>query len=124
MLLADVNDVKLRLKAEASQDLDESYAIALVAEASALVESYLGRTFEPGGVPEAVSLVVSRMAARVLMTPDETGMATSMQVTAGVFNRSVSYSNGGGSVWLNASDKTMLAPYRRRRGGLYSLTLT
>ncbi|WP_165242131.1 hypothetical protein [Corynebacterium lizhenjunii] len=123
MLLASLTDVLDRLIDD--EDVDEDRAAALLEEASALVEAYLGHV--PNPVPDPVRLVTARMVARVLEAPEQSFAATSTQYTAGPFQQQVSYSQGasGGAPWLTASDKTMLAPFRRRRlRGVYSMTMS
>lgn len=97
---------------------------ALLNEASALVVGHLG--YEPEPVPEAVALVTARMVARVLESPKTPMGAESTSYTAGPFATSVSFTQGasGGSPWLTVSDKVALRPYVRRRGGVYSITMS
>ena len=122
MLLATSDDVTSRLRDP--DDADEERISALLEEASALVVGYLRHVPEP--LPDAVRLVTARMVARVIEAPEQSYGATSTQYTAGPFSQSVSYANGasGGAPWLTASDKTMLAAYRKRlRRGVYSMEL-
>lgn len=122
-MLADLADVEARI----GRPLDEGELLrveGLLQEASVLVESHTGREFADP-VPDSVSLVVSRMVARVLEAPAESLSADSTSYTAGPFNKSVHFSQGGsgGSPWLTAVDKKILARFTRRRGGLFSVEM-
>lgn len=122
MLLASSSDVISRLR---EPDTADSARIeALLEEASALVVGYLREVPHP--VPDAARLVTARMVVRVLEAPEQSYSVSSTQQTAGPFSQSVTYSNGasGGAPWLTASDKTMLAVYRKQlRHGVYSMRL-
>lgn len=125
-MLASLSDVAARID-DPDVVVDEDYAVGLLEEASALVEGYLGRTFPDGGVPSAVRLVVSRMAARVIQSPKDAGFnQESASYTAGPYSQQVTYTAGasGGSPWLTASDKTALSQFRKRHGGgVFSMTM-
>lgn len=120
-MLASLTDLDSRIP---GVEYDEETALGLLQEASILVESYLGKGFKDP-IPETIRVVVSRMVARVIEAPKETAFQQSSSFTAGPFGKSVTHSHGGsgGAPWLTASDKTMLAPYRRRRRGLHSITM-
>ena len=121
-MLANLDDVKARIP---HVDFDEDQALGLLEEASALVEGYLQKPV-PEPVPESIKIVVSRMVARVIEAPKETVFQESMQVTAGPFSQSANFTHGGsgGAPWLTASDKTMLGPFRKKRRGIYSITMS
>lgn len=118
--VAAPTDVEKRL----GRDLDEDELEAvdgLLEEAEVLIEGYLGRIPDP--VPRRVTVVASRMVARVLEQPDtEAFYAESVQHSAGPFAETKRYSTGasGGSPWLTAADKQAL---RRARGGLGIYTI-
>lgn len=120
-LLATLTDVTDRL----GSDLDpnkEEIALALLEEASVLVEGYLGRTLDP--IPRPVSVVVSRMVARVLQAPSPSFSVDTISQSAGAFSQSQKFTTGasGGSPWLTAQDKTVLNRFRKRRG-FYSVPM-
>lgn len=119
--VATPTDVEKRL----GRDLDgDELAVVegLLEEAEVLVEGYLGRIPEP--VPRRVSVVASRMVARVLEQPDaEAFYAESVQHSAGPFSETKRYSTGasGGSPWLTAADKQALRRVRVGGGGIYTI---
>lgn len=120
-LLATLTDVTARL----GGDLDpekEGAALGLLEEASVLVEGYLGRVPDP--VPRAVTVVVSRMVARVLQAPAPSFSVDTISQSAGAFSQSQKFTTGaaGGSPWLTAQDKTVLNRFRKRRG-FYSISM-
>lgn len=112
--IATSADVEKRL----GRDLDEDeleLVDGLVEEAEMLIEGFLGSI--PFPVPRRVTVVASRMVARVLEQPDtEAFFAESVQHSAGPFSETKRYSTGasGGSPWLSAADKLAL---KRSRGG-------
>lgn len=119
--VAEPSDVEKRL----GRDLDDdelTVVEGLLEEAEVLVEGYLGRIPEP--VPRRVSVVASRMVARVLEQPDaEAFYAESVQHSAGPFSETKRYSTGasGGSPWLTAADKQALRRVRVGGGGIYTI---
>lgn len=119
--IATSTDVEKRL----GRDLDDdelAVVEGLLEEAEVLVEGYLGRIPEP--VPRRVSVVASRMVARVLKQPDaEAFYAESVQHSAGPFSETKRYSTGasGGSPWLTAADKQALRRARAGGGGIYTI---
>ena len=119
--VATPTDVEKRL----GRDLDDdelTVVEGLLEEAEVLVEGYLGRIPEP--VPRRVSVVASRMVARVLEQPDaEAFYAESVQHSAGPFSETKRYSTGasGGSPWLTAADKQALRRVRVGGGGIYTI---
>lgn len=121
-MLATLGDVETRLGRVLDDD-EAARAGGLLGEASALVEAHVGRTFDPA--PETVTIVVSRMVARVLQMPDEGFNSESATLTAGPFSKNVKYVAGasGGSPWLTAVDRKMLRPFGRRQGGVFSVEL-
>lgn len=122
-MLASLSDVEERLRTP-FDDADEQRVLGLLKEASTLVTSYLG--YVPDPVPEAVSIVVSRMVARVMEAPEQSHSAESVSYTAGPFTTNMAFAQGssGGAPWLSGSDKVMLAPFLRRRRGVYSMTMS
>lgn len=119
--VATPTDVEKRLGRDL--DADELAVVeGLLEEAEVLVEGYLGRIPEP--VPRRVSVVASRMVARVLEQPDaEAFYAESVQHSAGPFSETKRYSTGasGGSPWLTAADKQALRRVRVGGGGIYTI---
>lgn len=120
-LLATLSDVSERLGEEIQQDKIATVE-GLLEEASVLVEGYLGRSFED--VPRPVSVVVSRMVARVLQAPAPSFAVETLSQSAGAFSQSQKFTTGasGGSPWLTAQDKTVLSRFRKRRG-FYSISM-
>lgn len=119
--VATPTDVEKRLGRDL--DADELAVVeGLLEEAEVLVEGYLGRIPDP--VPRRVSVVASRMVARVLEQPDaEAFYAESVQHSAGPFSETKRYSTGasGGSPWLTAADKQALRRVRVGGGGIYTI---
>lgn len=120
-VLATIEDVRARLGGELEEE-QEVRAASLIEEASVLVEGYLGRVPDP--VPRAVSVVVSRMVARVLQAPTPSFSVDTISQSAGAFSQSQKFTTGasGGSPWLTAQDKTVLNRFRKRRG-FYSISM-
>lgn len=87
-------------------------------EASVFVEGYLGVTYgEDDDIPEAVTVVTSRVMARMYTSASSTAMpfgADQRSAGMGPFNASVHFTEGStaGGPWLSKSDKITLAPYR------------
>lgn len=112
--IATPADVVKRL----GRDLDEDeldMVEGLLEEAEILIEGHLGCI--PVPVPRRITVVASRMVARVLQQPDQEAFyAESVQHSAGPFSETKRYSTGasGGSPWLTAADKLAL---KRGRGG-------
>lgn len=119
--IATPTDVEKRL----GRDLDDDELDAvdgLLEEAEVLIEGYLGKIPQP--VPRRVSVVASRMVARVLEQPDaEAFYAESVQHSAGPFSEAKRYSTGasGGSPWLTAADKQSLRQSRSGGRGIYTI---
>lgn len=117
--VATPSDVAKRL----GRDLDEEEQFAvegLIEEAEVLIEGYLGRIPQP--VPRRVTVVASRMVARVLAQPDSDAFYTeSVQHSAGPFAETRRYSTGasGGAPWLTAADKRALKMAGGR--GIYTI---
>lgn len=112
--VATPSDVAKRL----GRDLDDDEKVVvegLLEEAEVLIEGFLGEIPQP--VPRRVTVVASRMVARVLEQPDaEAFYAESIQHAAGPFSETKRFSTGasGGAPWLTAADKQAL---RRARSG-------
>lgn len=120
-MLAELSDVAARLGEEVPEN-KVHVTEGLLEEASALVEGYLGRTFDD--VPRPVAVVVSRMVARVLQAPEPSFAVETLSQSAGAFSQSQKFTTGasGGSPWLTAADKTALSRFRKRRG-FYSISM-
>lgn len=118
-LVTTVDEVSSRMRSDIDAG-DEDFVIGLIEEAGILIEGYIGQLPDP--IPRAVSVVASRMVARVLESPSDGFNAESASVSAGPFSRNVTYSAGasGGSPWLTAVDKKSLSRFRRR-GSIYSV---
>ena len=119
--VATPTDVEKRLGRDLNDD-ELTVVEGLLEEAEVLVEGYLGRIPEP--VPRRVTVVASRMVARVLEQPDaEAFYAESVQHSAGPFSETKRYSTGasGGSPWLTAADKQALRRVRIGGGGIYTI---
>lgn len=110
-------DVKARLRRTLTAD-ELEYLPGVAAEASSLIEGYLGVTY--GGdiaVPEAVTVIASRVAARVLTLPEgAAGLADSRTAGMGPFSATINFAtdSSSGGPWLTKSDRIALAPYRDR----------
>lgn len=119
--LATVEDVEKRLDAELDADA-RTRVEALLEEATVLVEGYLGTVPDP--VPRAVRVVVSRMVAQVIQSPDTGFYTENESFTAGPFSKTIQFANGGngGAPWLSSTAKTTLRRFRSG-GGLYTLRL-
>jgi hypothetical protein len=118
--LAAAGDVEARL-GRALTAAEQTRADGLLKEASALVIGFLGcdptdTSVEPATVPDPVTIVTSRMVARVFQQDAQEvplgSDATTQQV--GPFARTTRFAAGStsGAPWLGASDKTILKPYR------------
>lgn len=115
-LLATQTDVEKRLGREL--DDDEVLAVeGLLEEASELVVSVCRPL--PTPAPDAVRIVVSRIAARALDGGDDDGPTptnvVSEQMSAGSFQLSQNYfgDSVGGGPWLSKQDLRMLRRWRR-----------
>lgn len=115
--LAADSDVEARLGRELAGA--ESAAVAgLLTEASVLVVGYLRRDWDAlDDVPEAVRVVVSRMAARALTGASNIPAGTE-QFGSSLSVMSHTVKLGAdvviGSPWLSRTDKVSLAPHVRR----------
>ncbi len=115
MILATADDVANRLRRDLTDD-EEDWVSAVLEEASALVEGYLGVTYTADDdIPSAVVLVVSGVAARSLLSPS-TNVPEGLSLTAGPF----SVTGVRDSLWLSKADKLKL---RNLGGGFTSVTL-
>lgn len=119
--IATPTDVAKRL----GRDLDDDeldVVDGLLEEAEVLIEGYLGKIPQP--VPRRVTVVASRMVARVLEQPDaEAFYAESVQHAAGPFSETKRFSTGasGGAPWLTAADKQALRQSRSGGRGIYTI---
>lgn len=98
---------------------DAEYVESLADEAVDLIRAYCRGGFG-GTLPEEVKRVAARMVARAYSSEtsatDIPAGATSTSMSAGPFSRSYGFESGSTSsgVWLSASDKQRLRPYRGR----------
>lgn len=119
--VATPSDVAKRL----GRDLDDDEKVVvegLLEEAEVLIEGFLGEIPQP--VPRRVTVVASRMVARVLEQPDaEAFYAESIQHAAGPFSETKRFSTGasGGAPWLTAADKQALRRARSGGRGIYTI---
>jgi len=131
MALATPDDVATRLGRELTA-AEAERAGGLLDEASALVIGYLGcdptdTSVEPPTVPSAVTIVVSRMVARVL-EQTAAGVTTGSESTSeglGPFSNTVRFAAGStsGAPWLTKVDKVSLRAYRCD-GGFTSIAIS
>ena len=122
MALATQADVEARLARALSED-EATRLPVLLSDATALVAGHLGRDYTPELYPAPVAGVVARMVARLLAQGNVTPGLESTTEAAGPFSRGFKYGGGSsGDVYLSATDKTMLRPYRLG-GGLSSVQL-
>lgn len=118
---ATPSDVAKRL----GRDLDDDEKVVvegLLEEAEVLIEGFLGEIPQP--VPRRVTVVASRMVARVLEQPEpEAFYAESVQHAAGPFSETKRFSTGasGGAPWLTAADKQSLRRARSGGRGIYTI---
>lgn len=112
--LASDADVETRLGRTLTTD-EAARVDGLLEEASVMVSGWVRVVPDP--VPDAVTIVVSRMVARVFTAGGgaETGVE-SIQATMGPFqvNRGFSTDATSGGVWLTRQDKAMLRPVGSR----------
>lgn len=111
MALATALDVEARLGRPLTP-AETGLTPGLLDEASAIVvgEGYVIAT----PVPPTIAIVVSRMVARVLRSPEDADGLESTQLSAGSFQMTQKYADSSGGPWLSKSDRQMLTPYRRR----------
>lgn len=113
MALATVADVETRLGRSLTAT-EAARVGGLLDEADALVTSYLDWDAEPVPVPGPVTIVASRMVARVLSQVETPVGSEGTTQTSGPFSLTTRYASGStsGGPWMAASDKVMLRPYR------------
>lgn len=122
--LCDRQDVEARLRRELTDD-EVEYVDAMIAEAQALIEGYLGCPPDAyptlDDVPSGVRIVASRMVARTIEQAGQGASGAPIGVqqvsqTAGPFVQQQSYVQGSnnGSPWMVAGDRQSLRPYRCR----------
>lgn len=109
-------DVEARLRRDLETE-EVNFLPGIVDEASVLIEGYLGVCYAEGAdVPDAVTLVTSRVAARILTTSATPSQTDSLTRGMGPFSATqqfVADSTSGGP-WLTKTDRIALAPYRER----------
>lgn len=112
-------DVENRLRRELTTD-EVEWLAGMIEEAQALVVSYLGCPADKfdTAVPDALTLVTSRMVARVIqeeatIDPDMFG-ATQASMTAGPYTQQATFTTGSrtGAPWLTKVDKGILDAHR------------
>jgi hypothetical protein len=109
--LATVADVAARLGREITE-AEEPRMEAILADVSAAVELYCGRTFNP--VPPAVLAVVCQIAARTFgTTPEANGI---MAETAGPFTVQYGATGAAGSVGMLTAEREVLERFRAKAG--------
>lgn len=113
--LANLEDVQARLGRPLTTD-EETRAAGLLVEASASARAWMACADDPDPVPDDVSLVVSRMVARVLKAPASPPQMQNLDQfsrSAGVYSQSGTYTEGStsGSPWLTKDDKRILRRY-------------
>lgn len=127
-MLATVDDVQAALGRELTLT-EATQATVSLAEATDLVVGHIG--YDPidaltAGevVPAAISRVVARMVARVLVQSAQAGSEGTTE-TVGPFSRTVRFGVGttSGAPWLTAADKIALRPYRGG-GGMRVVSLS
>lgn len=111
--LASAADVEARLGQPLTSD-ESGRVPALLDEASASARAYMRCTPDP--VPSDVSLVVSRMVARLLSQPAATEVlphTDQYSRTAGAYSASGTFTEGAtsGSPWLTKDDKRILRAF-------------
>lgn len=119
--IATPTDVEKRLGRDLHAD-EIDVVDGLLEEAEVLIEGYLGKIPQP--VPRRITVVASRMVARVLEQPDaEAFYAESVQHAAGPFSETKRYSTGasGGAPWLTTADKQSLRQARSGGRGIYTI---
>lgn len=121
MILATQADVEKRLGRELS-DPELDRLDGLLEEASLLVEGYLGVVYSADDVvpvPEAVTVVVSRIVARAFTAPNQQLLPEGARsAAAGPYN--VSFADARTNLWLSKVDKLTL---RNLGGGFRSVPM-
>lgn len=108
-MLVEVADVSARAGREFS-GAELGRVTALITDVTALIESYLCRTYtSPAVVPAVVKAVACLEIQRLLNT--DPGVSTER-----VGDLATGYAYGGALVALSSDAKTMLRPYRARAG--------
>lgn len=128
MIPVTQQDVEDRLRRELTDDELEALPGAN-AEASALVEGYLGLQYDPDDpeapIPAAVVVTTSRVIARMYETATSALPAGVDSLSRGMGSLSASThfvaDATSGGPWLTTVDKTTLAPYRT--GGVQCVPL-
>lgn len=112
--LATKADVQERLRrdltsAEAGEN--DKWINGILKEASLLVTSYCGQSFD-APIPDEVVMVTSRVAARGV-TNTRTDSAQSQADEADIWRRTITFQADSttGGIWLTKADKQMLSPY-------------
>lgn len=110
--LAEQEDVEKRLRRELTSD-EEEWLPGVLEEASLLVVSFCGRSFDP--VPDEVRVVTSRVASRgvtaLRTAPGADPETDSLSSTMGpfAFNHKLRTDTGNGGVYLTKADKQVLS---------------
>lgn len=122
MALAAQSDVEVRLGRDLT-DSETATLPGLLEEAGLLVEGYLGVHYAPtDDIPDAVRVVVSRVAARALTSPQNVPEGASASTLQALDYSATSNfgPEGRANLWLSKQDKLMLRPLF---GGFVSMLL-
>lgn len=114
MAVATADDVEQRLRRSLTAS-ELPYVLDLIDEAEVLALGHLGIALAPDPVPHALTVVVSRMVARVLaQAPASQTGATTVQTTTGPFTQGLTFQPGTttGGPWLAAADRVALRALR------------
>ncbi|MFI6319746.1 hypothetical protein ACIBG8_19585 [Nonomuraea sp. NPDC050556] len=115
MLLVDVPDIEAR-SGRSLTGADLAKALAYIADVSALIESYLRRTYtSPGEVPGVVKAICCLEVQRFMNT--DPGVANDR-----VGDLSTMYADGGSVVALSVDARVALRPFRAG-GGIGTIRL-
>lgn len=110
MTLAILADVELHLGRPLTSS-ETAKVEAQLNEASDLVIGYTRQDFEPAPYPGAVTRVVAGMVGRSF---DQSSVTPGIdQISTGPFSTHFTAAATSGDVWISASDKIKLRPYRR-----------
>ncbi len=110
MAPASQSDVEARL-GRVLKPAEVTALPGILEESVAIVEGYLGVSYDASEVPDVVRLVVSRIAARALTSPQELAEgAESATLTAMTFSATQRFSSDSSRLWLSKQDKLILRP--------------
>lgn len=117
--LCTPSDVEARLRRPLTPD-ETQWLPGMIQEAQTLVLSYLGCPPDKYSqdIPAALTLITSRIVARVIQENDTiepaTFAATQFNSTAGPFSQQATFTQGSrtGAPWLTRADKNVLDQHR------------